>query len=62
MQLWTCAKDTISVGGGTVPTLAQNTQDSAELTALEKQPEGSEALTVMEKLTKLKTQWLSQLP
>lgn len=62
-QSQTCSiTNTISVGGGTVPTLAQNTQDSAELTALEKQPEGSEALTVMEKLTKLKTQWLSQLP
>jgi hypothetical protein len=62
-QSETCSiTNTISVGGGTVPTLAQNTQDSAELTALEKQPEGSEALTVMEKLTKLKTQWLSQFP
>jgi hypothetical protein len=41
---------------------AQGISDSPKLTTLEKQPEGSGDLTATEKITKLKTQWLSQLP
>jgi len=39
----------------------QGTENSPKLTALEKQSDSHE-LTAMEKVTKLKTQWLSQLP
>ena len=39
----------------------QRAIDSSKLTAMDKQPD-SQDLTAMEKITKLKTQWLNQLP
>jgi hypothetical protein len=43
------------------PTISQTIENSPKLTVLEKQPENANTLKTMEKVTKLKTQWLSQL-
>ena len=47
------------------PIIAQGTEDSSpasELTVLAKQPEDSVELTALEKVAKLKQQWLDLLP
>ena len=43
-------------------TVSQGVHNSPKLTTLEKQPVDSPDLTAMKKITKLKTQWLNQLP
>jgi hypothetical protein len=43
------------------PMISQALENSPKLTTLEKQPEGIHELTT-EKMNKLKTQWLNQLP